>query len=68
MTTPVESTVERLQLLWDQIAAKRVNIESWNSLSKDNQAAFEYYNFGLTTALDMLGRFTSTLVVEKDTQ
>lgn len=59
---PIE---EQLDQLYEQIEAKRIAIDSYSGYSKETVLAFESFNHGITTALNMLGAFTGRYRVEK---
>lgn len=50
-----EKVQQVLDRLADALESKRARINSWDNYSKDTFLAFDSYNLGLTTAIEMLG-------------
>lgn len=59
---PLEAQLGRL---YDQIETKRVKIASFDGYGKDTFLAFDSFNLGLTTALEMVGAFMTQLENQK---
>lgn len=60
---PIEDQLDRL---FERIEAKRIRIDSYSGYAKETFLAFDSFNLGVTTALDMLGNFTSMLKIENE--
>lgn len=64
MAEPLEVQLARLH---EEIESKRVKITSYDGYGKDTFLAFDSFNLGLTTALDMVGAFMTRLENQKRT-
>lgn len=51
----LEKLTDLLSALQDALREKRAQINSWDNYGKVTFLAFDSYNLGLTTAMDMLG-------------
>jgi hypothetical protein len=56
-----EAIIAELRRVFDAIEHKRLDIRSWDNYGKDTFLAFDAFNFGINTALSMLGSYISHL-------